>query len=91
MVKRSCPVNPRVSESSPDLKHRGMIPIPTRCDMKPKGILKTKLDSAQVPEAQPIDDTVEDYVERIIYTLSSAIEEQIGNVQWTIVAKPQQG
>ncbi|KAL0916632.1 hypothetical protein M5K25_014159 [Dendrobium thyrsiflorum] len=26
-----------------------------------------------------IDDTVEDYVERIIFTLSSAIEEQLGN------------
>ncbi|KAL0912952.1 hypothetical protein M5K25_016376 [Dendrobium thyrsiflorum] len=38
-----------------------------------------------------IDDTVEEYIERVIFTLSGAIEEQIYNVQWTITAKPQQG
>ncbi|KAL0909153.1 hypothetical protein M5K25_019996 [Dendrobium thyrsiflorum] len=37
-----------------------------------------------------IDGTVEEYLEHIIFTLSNAIEEQIGNVQWTIIAKPKQ-
>jgi len=30
IVNRSCPVKPRVSASSPALKHRGIMPIPTR-------------------------------------------------------------
>ncbi|KAL0913987.1 hypothetical protein M5K25_017482 [Dendrobium thyrsiflorum] len=38
-----------------------------------------------------IDNMVEEYVERIIFTLSNVIEEHISNVQWTIIAKPPQG
>ncbi|KAL0920874.1 hypothetical protein M5K25_007889 [Dendrobium thyrsiflorum] len=37
-----------------------------------------------------IDGMVEEYLERIIFTLSNSIEEQIGNVQWTIITKPKQ-
>ncbi|KAL0915097.1 hypothetical protein M5K25_015498 [Dendrobium thyrsiflorum] len=35
-----------------------------------------------------INQTVEDYVERIIYTLAAAINEQLPPVQWQIVSKP---
>ncbi|KAL0904672.1 hypothetical protein M5K25_026803 [Dendrobium thyrsiflorum] len=38
-----------------------------------------------------IDDYVEEYVERIIFTLSSGIEQQLTTVQWQITAKPRQG
>ncbi|KAL0924827.1 hypothetical protein M5K25_005685 [Dendrobium thyrsiflorum] len=38
-----------------------------------------------------VDDSIEEYVEHIIFTLSSAIKEKICNVQWKITAKPQQG
>ncbi|KAL0924829.1 hypothetical protein M5K25_005687 [Dendrobium thyrsiflorum] len=37
-----------------------------------------------------VDNSVEEYVERIIFTLSDAIEEKICNVQRKITAKPQQ-
>ncbi|KAL0924637.1 hypothetical protein M5K25_005486 [Dendrobium thyrsiflorum] len=37
-----------------------------------------------------VDNTVEEYMERIIFTLSSSIEELICNVRWVITAKPQQ-
>ncbi|KAL0909013.1 hypothetical protein M5K25_023534 [Dendrobium thyrsiflorum] len=38
-----------------------------------------------------VDDSVEEYVERIIFTLSNTIEEQLSTVQWQITAKPRQG
>ncbi|KAL0905557.1 hypothetical protein M5K25_023987 [Dendrobium thyrsiflorum] len=38
-----------------------------------------------------VDDSVEEYVERIVFTLSGSIEEQICNVQWQITSKPKQG
>ncbi|KAL0924674.1 hypothetical protein M5K25_005524 [Dendrobium thyrsiflorum] len=38
-----------------------------------------------------VDNSVEEYVERIIFTLSNTIEEQLSTVQWQITAKPRQG
>ncbi|KAL0913675.1 hypothetical protein M5K25_017152 [Dendrobium thyrsiflorum] len=38
-----------------------------------------------------VDDSVEEYVERIIFTLSNAVEEQLSTVQWQITAKSSQG
>ncbi|KAL0914000.1 hypothetical protein M5K25_017496 [Dendrobium thyrsiflorum] len=37
-----------------------------------------------------VDNSVEEYVERIIFTLSNAIEKQLSTVQWQITAKPRQ-
>ncbi|KAH0450641.1 hypothetical protein IEQ34_021333 [Dendrobium chrysotoxum] len=37
-----------------------------------------------------IDNNVKEYVERILFTLSEAIEEQLGSVQWWITSKPLQ-
>ncbi|KAL0923461.1 hypothetical protein M5K25_007519 [Dendrobium thyrsiflorum] len=38
-----------------------------------------------------VDDSVKEYMERIIFTLFSSIEEQVCNVQWQITSKPKQG
>ncbi|PKU74119.1 hypothetical protein MA16_Dca023852 [Dendrobium catenatum] len=37
------------------------------------------------------DNSVEEYVDRIIFTFSEAVEEQLANVQWQIVSGPRQG
>ncbi|PKU79891.1 hypothetical protein MA16_Dca012079 [Dendrobium catenatum] len=34
-----------------------------------------------------IDQAVEDYVERIVFTLVGAIDEQLSSVQWRVVSK----
>ncbi|PKU88095.1 hypothetical protein MA16_Dca020066 [Dendrobium catenatum] len=38
-----------------------------------------------------VDNSVEEYLDRIISTLSEAIEEQLANVQWQIASGPRQG
>ncbi|PKU81667.1 hypothetical protein MA16_Dca019665 [Dendrobium catenatum] len=38
-----------------------------------------------------IDNSIEEYVDRIIFTLSEAVEEQLANVQWQIFSGPRQG
>ncbi|KAL0918174.1 hypothetical protein M5K25_010168 [Dendrobium thyrsiflorum] len=38
-----------------------------------------------------VDNSVEEYLERIIFTLSNSIEEQLSTVQWQITAKQRQG
>ncbi|PKU85097.1 hypothetical protein MA16_Dca018211 [Dendrobium catenatum] len=38
-----------------------------------------------------VDNSVEEYLERIIFTLSDAIEEQLSTVQWQITTTPRQG
>ncbi|PKU68483.1 hypothetical protein MA16_Dca016841 [Dendrobium catenatum] len=38
-----------------------------------------------------IDISVDEYLDRIIFTLSKAIEEQLANVQWQITSVPRQG
>ncbi|KAL0927652.1 hypothetical protein M5K25_001847 [Dendrobium thyrsiflorum] len=38
-----------------------------------------------------VDDSVEEYVERILFTLADFIEEQVCNVQWQIVSESKQG
>ncbi|KAL0919695.1 hypothetical protein M5K25_011809 [Dendrobium thyrsiflorum] len=35
-----------------------------------------------------IDQTVEDYADRIIFSLAAAIEEQLAPAQWQIISKP---
>ncbi|KAH0456238.1 hypothetical protein IEQ34_014145 [Dendrobium chrysotoxum] len=38
-----------------------------------------------------IDHSAKEYLERIIFTLSEAIEEQLSTIQWKITANPRQG
>ncbi|PKU87526.1 hypothetical protein MA16_Dca018057 [Dendrobium catenatum] len=38
-----------------------------------------------------VDNSIEAYVDRIIFTLSEAIDEQLANIQWQIVLGQQQG
>ncbi|PKU62908.1 hypothetical protein MA16_Dca028708 [Dendrobium catenatum] len=37
------------------------------------------------------DNSVEKYVDHIIFTLSEAVEKQLANIQWQIVSRPRQG
>ncbi|PKU64188.1 hypothetical protein MA16_Dca005111 [Dendrobium catenatum] len=38
-----------------------------------------------------IDNSVEEYLDCIIFTLSEAIEEQLANIQWKITFAPRRG
>ncbi|KAL0904965.1 hypothetical protein M5K25_027130 [Dendrobium thyrsiflorum] len=38
-----------------------------------------------------VDNSAEEYLESIIFTLSNSIEEQLSTIQWQITAKPRQG
>ncbi|PKU87649.1 hypothetical protein MA16_Dca009821 [Dendrobium catenatum] len=38
-----------------------------------------------------VDFSIKEYVDRIIFTLSEAIDEQLANVQWQIIFEPSQG
>ncbi|PKU79574.1 hypothetical protein MA16_Dca000920 [Dendrobium catenatum] len=50
------------------------------------------VDILQSLDVNPeIDTTAEEYLDRIIFTLSKAIEEQLANVQWQITSDPRQG
>ncbi|PKU70702.1 hypothetical protein MA16_Dca016900 [Dendrobium catenatum] len=38
-----------------------------------------------------VDSSIKEYMDRIIFTLSEAIDEQLANIKWQIISGPPQG